>query len=229
MTPDAPSILNGCRLFHPVSAANRECLLAMARTVQYAAGTTIFRQGQDCPGIYVVGTGLVQIYQIGPAGKQHVLHLVGPGYTFAEAAALGGYACPAWAESIEETMGLLLPREPFRRALEQNHVLCLELLGSFAQWVRHFVNLVEDIALRDAIGRVARYLSQHVDKTTAEVRLSPRKKHVASHLNLTAETLSRTLRRLSDEGLISSADGRTIQVRDLPGLLAAADGGFPRT
>lgn len=229
MTPDARSILDACRLFRPITAANRECLLAMARVQAYPAGSMIFRQGQDCPGVFVVGTGLVQLFQIGPGGKQHVLHLVGPGHTFAEAAAIGGFACPAWAETVEDSHCLLLPREPFTRALQQNHALCLELLGSFALWVRHFVHLVEDIALRDAIGRVARYLTQHVDPTTQQVRLSPLKKHVASHLNLTAETLSRTLRRLTDEGLIRSPDGRTIVVTDLSRLAAAADGGFPRT
>jgi CRP/FNR family transcriptional regulator len=229
MTPDARTILDACRLFGPVTRPNRECLLDMARMQRYRAGTTIFRQGQDCPGIYLVGSGLVQIFQIGPGGKQHVLHLVGPGHTFAEAAAIGGFACPAWAEAVEDTCCLLLPREPFTQALQQNHALCLELLGSFALWVRHFVNLVEDIALRDAIGRVARYLTQNVDPQTQRVRLAPLKKHVASHLNLTAETLSRTLRRLTDEGFIHSPDGRTIIVTDLSRLAAAADGGFPRT
>jgi CRP/FNR family transcriptional regulator len=130
---------------------------------------------------------------------------------------------------VEDSVCLLLPREPFTLALRQNHELCLELLGSFAQWVRHFVSLVEDIALRDAIGRVARYLAQHADPATGQVRLSPLKKHVASHLNLTAETLSRTLRRLTDEGVITSADGRTIVVEDPQRLTAAAEGGFPRT
>ncbi len=229
MTPDASSILDACRLFTPVTAANRACLLQLARVQAYDAGRIIFRQGQECPGVFVVGTGLVQIYQIGPAGKQHVLHLVGPGHTFAEAAAIGGYACPAWAETIEDTTCLLLPRDAFAQALQRNHGLCLELLGSFALWVRHFVNLVEDIALRDAVGRVARYLSQHMEAESGEVRLAPLKKHVASHLNLTAETLSRTLRRLTDEGIIDSPDGRTIQVQDVDRLAAVAAGGFPQT
>ncbi len=218
MTPDAASILNACRLFQSLTAGSRACLLKMARVKRHAAGTMLFRQGQDCPGVFVVGTGLVQIFQIGPNGKQHVLHLVGPGHTFAEAAAIGGYACPAWAEAVEESICLLLPREPFARALHQNHALCLELLGSFAQWVRHFVSLVEDIALRDAVGRVARYLTQNADPTTGEVRLAPLKKHLASHLNLTAETLSRTLRRLTNEGMIESIDGKTIVVKDLSRL-----------
>ena len=229
MTPDASSILDACRLFAPVTAANRACLVEMGRIQTYTAGTIIFRQGQECPGVFVMGTGLVQIYQIGPSGKQHVLHLVGPGHTFAEAAAIGGYACPAWAEAIEDTTCLLLPRDAFAQALHRNHALCLELLSSFALWVRHFVNLVEDIALRDAVGRVARYLHQHVTPETGEVRLAPLKKHVASHLNLTAETLSRTLRRLSDEGIIDSSDGRTIRVQDPDRLAAAAEGSFPHT
>jgi CRP/FNR family transcriptional regulator len=228
MTPDAAAILDACRLFDGVTQANREQLLEMAICRRYEAGTVLFRQGQDCPGVFVVGVGMIRVFQVGPNGKQHVLHLVSPGSTFAEAAAIGGYVCPAWAEAVEDSVCMLLPREPFHVALRRNHVLCLELLGSFAVWVRHFVELVEDISLRDAVGRVARYLLQNAEPHTTAVRMPPLKKDLASHLNLTAETLSRTLRRLTDAGLIAHPAGRTLQIQDRTRLEAAAEGGFPR-
>jgi hypothetical protein len=50
---------------------------------------------------------------------------------------------------------------------------------------------------------------------------------VASHLNLTSETLSRVLRQLREDGLISETDsGLTVQ--DRGGLQALSEGFYPR-
>jgi CRP/FNR family transcriptional regulator len=98
-------------------------------------------------------------------------------------------------------------------------------MASMAIWVKHLLGLVEDVVLRDAAGRIARYLLDAPHGIDGSVQLPSLKKHLASHLNLTSETLSRTLRRLEDLGLITSDADRGIVIVDRPGLQAAADEG----
>jgi len=50
---------------------------------------------------------------------------------------------------------------------------------------------------------------------------------VASHLNLTSETLSRTLRQLREERLINESDAG-LTISDAAGLRQLAEGYFPR-
>jgi CRP/FNR family transcriptional regulator len=175
----------------------------------YVRGARIFTQGEECPGMFVVGRGLVRVYKIGSTGKDHVLHLAGPGQTFAEIAVIGGFECPANAEAAEDSEVVCLPREFLQGLLAREHELCLQLLTGMALWVRQLIGLLEDIVLRDATARVASHLL-HAAEGKDVFTLKMLKKDLASHLNLTSETLSRTLRRLTESGAIELTEGSRV-------------------
>ncbi|MCH5374694.1 MAG: Crp/Fnr family transcriptional regulator, partial [Planctomycetes bacterium] len=195
---------------------------------RYAKGIHIFHDGDACPGVYIVGSGTVRVFKTGPGGKEHVLHMVGPGQTFAEVAAVGGFPCPASAEAIAPTTTALIPYDEFRKAMAEDHQLCLEMMAGLCYWVRHLVSLMEDIVLRDATGRVARFLLDAEPEADGSVRLPGLKRHIASHLNLTSETFSRTLSRLIEAGLLVESDSNRVELRDPARLRAASEGLFPR-
>jgi CRP/FNR family transcriptional regulator len=219
--------LAACSFFSRVEAASLKRLIAMAVRREFAKGDVIFRDGDPAPGVFIVEKGLVRVYKLAPSGKEHVLHLAGPGMTFAEVAVLGAFPCPAFAEALEPTRCVLLPAALFQKALAEDHRLCLQILSGMAMWVKSLVSLLEDIVLRDAIGRVAGYLVEAQAEQGKPISLPGLKKHVASHLNLTSETLSRTLRQLREERLIAETDAGLI-VKNAPGLRKIAEGFFPR-
>lgn len=217
-------IVRGCGLFRGLTAVALQKVDRIARTVTFIRGQIIFREGDLCPGIFVVGRGAVRVFKLSPNGKEHVLHFAYPGMTFAEVAAIGQFDCPAFADAAEDSLCALIPQDDFRRLLEQDHGFCIEMMSGMATWVRSLVGLLEDLVLRDATARVARHLI-HADVTggSGEFTLPMRKRDLASHLNLTSETLSRTLRRLAVCGLIEMHD-QHLRIRDLPKLQEVADG-----
>jgi CRP/FNR family transcriptional regulator len=221
-------VLHGCRLFCEVPPAGFQRLAAMAGLRRFSKGQLIFREKQECPGVYVVGSGLVRVFKTAPGGKEHVLHVVGPGNTFAEVAAIGRFDLPASAEAIEATVCALLPADRFRKALEEDHALCLGIVGGLTQWVRHLVGLMEDVVLRDAAGRLARFLLDAQPSGDGVIELPTLKRHLASHLNLSSETFSRTLRRLVDAGLIAELEGNRVRLLDRDGLRQVTLGAFPK-
>ena len=100
MTPNVPKLLRRCPFFSRVEGAGRKRLLDMAVHREFAKGEVIFREGDPVSGVFIVANGLVRIYKVAANGKEHVLHLCGPGSTFAEVAVLGDFACPAFAEAV---------------------------------------------------------------------------------------------------------------------------------
>ncbi len=227
MSQNIGEILRSCRLFATVNEPSFARLVGMARLCRFRKGELIFRENQACPGVYVVGSGLVRVFRIGPNGKEHVLHMVGPGNTFAEVAAIGNFDCPASAQAEVASTCVLLPMDLFRRALEEDHPLCLEMMTGMTMWVRHLVNLMEDVVLRDAGGRLARFLLESEADADGAIELPALKRHVASHLNLTSETFSRTLSRLIEAQLIVELEGNRIQLLDRARLRQLAEGQPP--
>lgn len=227
MEPSAREILGRCGLLRTLQSRWLDLLAAEAVRVRFAPGERIFHQNDEVPGLYVVGRGLVRIYKLGPSGKEHVLHFAEPGHTFAEVAVFGDFPAPATAAALDDTLCALLPTHRLRALLKQHHELCLELLTGMSRWVRQLIGLLEDLVLRDATARVARHLLER-DPTrgAGAFSLAMSKKDLASHLNLTSETLSRTLRRLAEAGLIDLPDAQHLRVIQ-PGLLADVAAGLP--
>ncbi len=220
--PRCERIINGCRLFARLAPAGRERLAAIARPVDAPARHLLFRQDDPCPGAFVVGRGRVRVYKLAPSGKEHILHLVGPGGIFAEAAVIGGFPCPAFAQTTEASELALLPAHDLMALLRADHAFCLDLLAGMAGWLHSMVDQVDALVLSDASGRLARWLLANVGPDGVAHLPSPNRL-LALHLNLTAETLSRTLRRFTDENLIAH-DGDRISIRDRDGLGSVASG-----
>jgi CRP/FNR family transcriptional regulator len=220
-------ILHDCKLFSQVTDAGFRRLATMARLCTFRKGQIVFREHEECPGVYAVGSGQVRVFKTGSAGKEHVLHIVGPGGTFAEVAAIGGFALPASAEALVKSSCVLLPMTPFRKLLDDDPATTKALLMGLTHWVRHLVNLMEDLVLRDAAGRIARLLLEAKPVGENAVKLPGLKRHLASHLNLTSETFSRTFRRLIDAGLIAEGKNNRIELIDKKSLRRVAEGMFP--
>ncbi len=228
MPQNVVDILHGCKLFGKLTPHGFARLATMAVIRKFAKGRLIFRERDTCPGAYVVGSGLVRVFKTGSGGKEHVLHIVGPGGTFAEVAAIGGFRCPASAEAIAPTSAVLLPMDLLRNALSDDHELCLGMLTGMTFSVRRLVGQLEDVVLRDAAGRLARFLLESDRDHNQTVELPGLKRHVASHLNLTSETFSRILRRFVEAGLIQELDNHRMRLIDREKLAWVSRGVSPK-
>ena len=168
-TMNIVDVLHDCKLFSRGQAGRLPAVGHNRPALPVSQGTDGFPRKRALPRASTSsGRGWCGCSRPVPGGKEHVLHMVGPGESFAEVAAIGGFPLPASAEALKKTTCVLLPLERFRHALAEDHELCLGMMTSMTIWARRLVTLMEDITLRDAAGRLARFLLE-----LAEVEVRP--------------------------------------------------------
>ncbi|MGQ9808940.1 MAG: Crp/Fnr family transcriptional regulator [Armatimonadota bacterium] len=213
--------LKKSEMFSSLDSAMLQKIASLARWRSFAAREMIFSEGEPCGGFYLLVEGAVKVYKLSGDGKEHVLHLVWPGETFAEAALFLGDTYPAYAETVRASRAVLFPSQPFLALLRAEPDVAIRLMGGMALWLRRLVGQVEVLALRGAASRLAGYLLG-LQEGPAAVLPAP-KAVVAAHLGMTPETLSRLFFRMEAQGVIR-VRGRTISILDAPELRRIADG-----
>ena len=201
--------------------------LAMIVTDQvFRKGETIFSEGEDGNGFYVVITGRVKIFKLSAEGKEQILHFFGPGEPFGEVPVFTGQHFPANAEAIEESQVFFFPRRSFVDLVKRNPSLALNMLAVLSKRLRRFAGLIDDLSLKEVPGRLAAYLLylSSQNQGSKDLELTITKAQLASLLGTIPETLSRILGKLSSQGLIET-DGRRIRILDSEALQELAESG----
>jgi CRP/FNR family transcriptional regulator, dissimilatory nitrate respiration regulator len=220
----AARVVRSHRLFADLSEAALAELLAIARESRHPRREVLFRQGDPCSGFYVVLAGIVRLYKASPDGREHVVEVIRPGQSFAEAAVFAGRACPVSAETLEPSHLLYFPKAPYLAYLEARPQVLFGLIAGLSVRMHQLVAKVERLTLMDARQRVAGFFADLAADPVPMSALDVSKGTLAAQLGLTPETLSRTLASLQAEGVIAM-DGRQFTVTDPAALSALARGG----
>jgi len=212
-------------LFAGLGPKELAALAGIAEVRTYVRGQDIFFAGDPAQGFFCVASGKVRIYQTSLAGKEHILHVFGPGEVFAEVAVFSGGVYPASAQALEDGDYLFFPRERFRKLLAEDPDLAMNMLGLLAIRLRQLVKKLEDLSLREVPARLAAHLLLlQAESKKRVLSLDLPKGQLAAYLGTIPETLSRVLRRFSDEGLIALS-GHAVEILDTPRLERQAGGG----
>lgn len=180
-----------------------DALAAAAVYLQYAAGETVFLEGDPAIGIFVLEKGVVKVSRVSLDGREYIMHLVGPGETFNDVGAMDGGPNPATAKAQTDAIVWRISRIDLQRIAQRHPVLVWAFVEDMASRARYLVGLVEDLAMRNVRGRLARLLLEEAEGT--EFRTVPRmltQEEMAARLGTVREMVGRTLRSMAASGLI---------------------------
>jgi len=193
---------------------------------KYNRGESIFSDGDEARGFFVLLSGRLKIFKLSPEGKEQILHFVEAGDPFAEVALFAGSHYPAHAEALRESRVIFFPRVAFEKLIKKDPDLAMNMLAILSRRLKYFARLVEDLSLKEVPQRLAAYLlfltGAGTDNTPVDLDIS--KGQLASLLGTIPETLSRILSKMASQGLISM-EGRMIKLlkKDAIESLAAGE------
>ena len=207
-------ILRRIYLFSGLPEADLEPLARMSVRKNFSRGATIFWEGKEAQGFYILITGQIKLIKSSPDGKEYIIRLVGTGETFAEAAVFGEIPYPVTAMTLEDCQTLYFPKAPFLSHLAATPALARNMLATLSRLMFHLTQQLEDLSLKEVSARLARYILERCENTHGTIarglrcELPTTKTQLAAYLGTISETLSRTLSRFKSLGLIEVDKGK---------------------
>jgi CRP/FNR family cyclic AMP-dependent transcriptional regulator len=214
--------LQNVPLFSQLSPADLQRVEEVARERTYPRNSVILFEDDPGDALYVVKQGQVKVVLIGEDGREVILSVLGEGQFFGEMALLDDEPRSAHVIAMEDSTLVVLRREEFQGILAQSPALALALLRELTRRLRRADEKVGSLVLLDVNGRVARLLLDMAEEAGGD-RITKRLTHhtIAQMIGSSRETVSRTMRELSEKGFID-VTRKDILLRDRPGLEAAA-------
>lgn len=183
----------------------------------------IYSAGDQDSSVYLLKEGRVRLFRTTEDGKEITVAILDPGDIFGEGEALRPGNRRAYAEALTDACVCILSRQDFLETIRHHPELSLEIASLMGRRLEESWERLEQFAYRDVASRLAALLLQWAREKGrgGELTVHHRLTHqqLASLLGTSRETLTQTLNRLVDAGLIATGRG-FVTLRDPAGLEA---------
>ena len=216
---NAQEIIAGSHLFAGIPEAQLAEVTSISRIKNVARGETIFFEGDEATGFYMVAEGKIKIFKTSIEGREQILHIFGPGEPFGEVPVFHGQPMPANAVALNKGKLIFFPRSEFTDLVHANPSIALNMLAMLSLRLRRFATQIEHLSLKEVPGRLASHLLYLCEeqKRTDLVTLDIPKGQLASLLGTSPETLSRIFAKMSEDNILR-VRGKVIEIIDLEQL-----------
>jgi CRP/FNR family transcriptional regulator len=213
-------------LFRGLTSEQIARLGCVFRPARYRRAQILFFEGGAAQHVFALHGGLVKIVKSLENGKDRITRVLFPGELFGlEALTEPNY--PLTAVTLRDCEICSAPREEFLRFLHDNPDISLGMVRFLVGEVSRVRTQVTDLSFKDARMKVATLLLSLVhsesDSPTPpyNLHLPFSRQEISEILELSPETVSRTLSALRKEQVLE-ARGRRVVIQNLQGLEAAA-------
>jgi CRP/FNR family transcriptional regulator, anaerobic regulatory protein len=205
-------------------------LMAISSLQRIAPGATLFAEGDDADSVYEVVHGMLRLYKLLSDGRRLITGFLSAGHLLGLASE---GVCVFTAEAITEVTLCRYKRPAFERLIDEVPGFARRLLTITSDELRAAQDRMLLLGRKSASEKVASFILLMADRqgrSGVEVVDVPMTRNdIADYLGLTIETVSRTLSKLRQDGLIALTPAR-IEICDRDELeeLAAgeSDAGF---
>ncbi|HEX9002951.1 MAG TPA: Crp/Fnr family transcriptional regulator [Blastocatellia bacterium] len=216
------------RLFRNLPASTLHAFDAIKSLSLYPKGATLFVEGQQPRGVYVLCAGRAKLTASSPEGKTVIARLAEPGEVLGLSATISGEPYQLTAETIEPCQADFVRRDDFLRYLREQPEVCLRVIEMLSEILRAAHTQIRSFGkTNSAAERLAGLLlcwgERMGDRTQEGIHLKLPLTHqeIAQMIGASRETVSRLLGELRHQRIIS-LNGSGLLIRDRDTLSSKA-------
>lgn len=219
--------LKQCALFERLSDAEAAQLNRRALARTFRRGEVVYSPHQPGESVMVLASGRVKIHDLTLEGRETILAFIEEGELFGELALFDGDARHEYAEAVEQSQVLVLPREDLTALLESRADLALSVTKLIGLRRRRIETRLRNLLFLSSRARMVHILLElseaHGDRAGSRVELRFPLSHqdVANLIGVTRETATLALGQLQADRLVAVSRKRIV-ILDLPRLRAEA-------
>lgn len=210
-----PSVLKSVPLFAAFSDQQISTLLNYVQHRSYPRNVYVMQAGDETDSLYVILSGKVKVVIADDQGREVILGYMGANDFFGEMGILDDQPRSASVYTLEPCEMLRLSKSGFVNCIKDNVDVAMLVIRNLVKRLREADRKIENLALVDVSGRVARLLldmAQDVDGRLVVPRM-PAKQEIARMIGASREMVSRVVKELETRGLIR-AERRSVVIMD---------------
>lgn len=178
-------------------------LLSISTVHLFPKNAIVFYQGDASNYLHILLDGKVQIYKHNANGHEVILKEFSSPSLVAQLANLEEIAFPSNCMATQESQILLTDYAKFKAYFLNNPKFLLIFIKSLTTRVLELENLLSNHLTLDAKAKVAKFIYQNEKLFNLKSNIE-----IAKMLNITPETLSRTIKKLRQEGAIDTQNAQ---------------------
>ncbi|SNZ08624.1 CRP/FNR family transcriptional regulator, anaerobic regulatory protein [Persephonella hydrogeniphila] len=190
--------MNIKKIFPSADAEEIKFLEEISYTEEKKKGDVLFFEGDEPEYVYYLINGIVKLFKTTlNNGKEITINYILPKAFVGEFASLKNIRYPFSAEMETDGEVLKFRANEFISFIRSNANLSYEMLIYMADKIQKNYEYCENLVEKNVRKKIAKFLKEHED-----LFFKLNKNKIASILNITPETFSRTLKEMKREGLI---------------------------
>lgn len=200
----------------------------MKFTATYPKGATLFAEGEDSRGVFIVCSGRVKLQTTSSAGRTVIAKIAGPGEILGLSAVVLGEPYQMNAETLEPVQTTFIRGDEFMKLLAANSDLSMRTALELSKHVHQAENEIRTLGLgrsvREKFAALLHGWCNDGNESADGVRLKVLLTHeeIGQLIGTTRETITRLLTQFRSERLIE-VRGSTMIVRNPMALEAAVN------
>lgn len=207
-------------IFNHLPAEELAVIADKASMRTYERGQFIHRAGDPSDKLFIVHKGKVKVYRLADTGKEQLIRILDAGDFAGELALFSAMAHDSYAEVMQVSEICTIYQADVRELLLQYPDISLHVLAELSRRLGVSEKQTATIATASINARLAQYLADLMEQeNSSRFDLPMSRRHLASFLGTTPETVSRRLGEFAEAGWIVQTGQRKITVLDLDALL----------